>query len=229
MEQSGNLLDRGRPRGQAGNISTRHDRRDRLQSRTPLVLAAGGDDSPELASIPNGAVPLVHVCRLFGHGISAYPARNLDELCRAIMLTGSVGCLPGFRTNPIILHVSVSGDANGMAIGGDRATWGQLVAMILNSVLNLNVYPRPVTLSLSAPGANEERLAGLLSRYLESVARPPDQTFVFVDRPPKGFDTILAWTHFYREAAEPDFTANSVADRPNVRRPGMGRFRYFHS
>ena len=64
----------------------------------------------------------------------------------------------------------------------------------------------------------------------------PEHTFLSVDRVPRWTDAILAWAHFYGEAAGIDFTAGSVADLPNVhglcvrlRQLGLGTFRYFRS
>ena len=171
----------------------------------------------------------------FGYKVAAYPVRNLDGLRRTIKFIGAVGRLPEFKADPILLHASVSGDTDGMEIGPDRVAWDQLASMILETVCDLKACSRPVTIALSAPGANAERLANLLSQHGDSVTHPPDHVFLFVHRLPRCADTIFAWTHFYREAREMDFTADSVADQPNaqrlrirLRRLGMGRFRYFH-
>lgn len=205
-----------------------------MSTGLPTVLAVGGNTRPEFASERGGLTALEHVCRSFGYKVDAYPVRNLHELRRTIRFIGAVGRLPEFEADPILLHVSANGDGDGMGIGPDRMTWDQLAPMILDTVRDLKACPRPVTLALSAPGANEPQLASLLSQP-RAPARLPDHTFLFVDRPPRRTDAIFAWSHFYGEAREMDFTSDSVADQPNtqrlrirMRRLGMGRFRYFH-
>jgi len=205
-----------------------------MQTGMPVVLAAGGDDTPELATGQPGPAPLVQVGRLFGYRIAAYPARNLDELRRMIRFIGTVGRLPSFETEPVLVHVSVNGDTDGMGVGRDRAPWEQFASMIVETTQRLKTGPRPVTLALSAPGANADQLADLVSRHGNPETCPLDHMFLFVDRPRRATDAIFAWTHFYGEATEMDFTADSVEDHPNaqrlrirMRRLGMGDLRYF--
>lgn len=205
-----------------------------MNNGIPAVLAVGGDNCPEFANSRGGTATLEHICGLFGYNVSAYSVRNLDELRRTIRFVGAVGRLPQFEANPLLVHVSVNGDADGMGIGRDRAAWDKFIPMILATVRDLKACSRPITVALSAPGANEEHLAELLSRHGDSATHPPDHMFLFVDRPPRRADTVFAWTHFYGEAAEMDFTAHSIADQPNaqrlrirLRRLGMGKFRYF--
>ena len=205
-----------------------------MQKGMPVVLAAGADDTPELATQQRSPAPLVQVGRLFGYRVAAYPARNLDELRRMIRFIGTVGRLPGLEAESVLVHVSVNGDMDSMGVGRDRAPWEQFVPMIVETVQHLKAGQRPVTLALSAPGANADQLAGLFSQHGNPEPHPPDHMFLFVDRPLRPIDTIFAWTHFYGEATEMDFAADSIEDQPNaqrlrtrLRRLGMGELRYF--
>ena len=115
--------------------------------------------------MPAGKRPLEHVCRLFGYRVAIYPVGNLNELRRTIKFIGAITRLPEFDGDPLLVHISVDGDLDGMEIGPHRATWEQLTLMISGLFGDLDSYSGPVVLVLSAPGPSAEELTGLLLKH----------------------------------------------------------------
>ncbi len=205
-----------------------------MNKAVPRVLAVGGPDSPELSNGSGGPPPLVHVGRLFGYRVCAYPVGDLQEFRRTMQFLGKFAHLPQFEGHPLLVHISVEGGEDGMAIGPDRTPWEQLTRMISDLCRDLEPCSGPVILALSARGADERELERLLRNHRDPAAHLPEHVFLFVHRVPWWVDTMLAWTHFYGKATEIDFTADSAAERHKVRRLqvhllqlGFGKFQYF--
>lgn len=187
----------------------------RMATPTPRVIAVGGPNSPELLSY-RGGTPLEHICRLFGYRPTTYRVDNLNALRRTIKFIGAVVRLSKFDGDPLVVHISVDGNPSGLEIGPDKASWGQLILMVSDLLRDLKSYSPPVILVLSACGARENDLTGLLLERGQSTASMPDHLFLFVQRGPRWTDLILGWAHFYGEAtgifsaAGPDALAHGI-------------------
>ena len=199
------------------------------------VLVVGGQDHPAPANGQAGPAPLEQICKLFGYRVKAYTVGNLAEFRWTLEFLPEVVRLPEFEGDQLLVHISISGDRAGMQIGPDRATWEQLVPVLSDLFRDLAPYPEPVTLVLSARGANEEVLTGLVRRNADEVAHPPEHLFLFVDRGQRWVDTIFAWTHFFGEATDIDFRGGGAMDPARVealctriRQLGLGTLRYSH-
>ena len=200
----------------------------------PSVLAMGGPGCPELSNNSDGRAPLEHICKIFGYQVATYTVGNLNEFHRTIKFIGAIAHLSDRGEHPLVVHISFDGDLDAIEIGPDRANWKQLTPMISELFGDLESYPGPVVLVLAARGAAKTQLTGLLQQQVDAAAHLPRHVFLFVERVPRWIDTILAWSLFYAEATEIDFTAHSVVDLPGVRRLhlrlrrlGLGKPLYF--
>ena len=159
--------------------------------------------------------------------------QDFNALRRTIKFIGTLVRLPAFESDPLFVHISVDGDASSLKIGPDRAPWGQLTLMIANLFHGLESYSPPLILALSARGAQANEFTRLLLKYGRATPRMPDHMFLFFDRTPRWTDAVLAWAHFYGEATDIDFAADSVANassvhnlRARMSRLGVGAPRY---
>ena len=203
---------------------------DEVNHVLPRVLAVGGATSPELSNRNRGGpAPLEQICRLFGYKAGVYTVRDLAEFRRTIKFIGKVAKLPEFDACPLLVHISVAGDSNGMQIGPDRVSWKQLTEIVADLMREFESYSRPFILVLSAQGASVSELREILLNLCDSTVSPPEKMFVFVDRIATEIDKILAWTHFYGAITAIDFTVDSLEDvretgkfRTRLRQLGLG-------
>lgn len=205
-----------------------------MNKTTPRVLAVHAHNPLHQASDSSWPPPLDQICRLFGYPVRAYTARDLGDFRRTLRFVGAVARLPAFREDPLLVHVSISGDPHGMRIGADTTDWGQSAPLLSELCRGLAPYPGPVTLAVSVLGAPEEVLAGLVPARADCV-RPPAHVLVFFEESIGPVEATLAWTHLFGAAAALGLADESAVDparlnrlRTRLRDLGAGTLQYFH-
>lgn len=153
---------------------------------------------------------LEQICKLFGHGVASFLLRDSVELKQTLMYVSSIVQADESGRAPLFVHISAHGNADGIAIGSDHVSWRDLATMLSRAYENLDRYDSPVSLILSACGANEQKLTKLIaSKYgKDKICFPPEYVFVFSDEEVDWRDAVVVWTMFYREAPRLDFLSD---------------------
>ena len=153
---------------------------------------------------------LEQVCRLFGHHVASFFVRDEAELRQTLTYVASISRHPGAGSDPLFVHVSVHGDADGISVGPDTVSWDDLSEMAVQMYSDLDNYAGPVILVLSACGANQQKLTRLLKAKRDGfeVIHPPEYVFVFTDSTVLWTDAVVAWTIFYSQIDTVKFSSS---------------------
>lgn len=184
----------------------------------PRVLGVFGHHAPESSGKATGRAPLEHLCNAYGYKAATFAAGDLEELIRTIRYLGSAARLPECQGSPLLVHIGVCGDTDGMAVGPDKAPWNRLTESISGMLRDLESCKGPVVFVLAAGGASKTELTELFRQHGDAVAELPRHLFLTVERIPRWVDEMTVWSLFYAEAAEVDFTATSAQVQPGLRR-----------
>ena len=184
------------------------------QMTYPKVLVIEGPNALDLLQGRGERGSLEQVCGLFGHDVASLFVHDGEELRKALAYVGAISRHPGAGSEPLIVHVSVHGDANGLTVGPDDVTWEELAEMTVEMYSNLDRYRGPVVLVLSACGASEQELTDLLEskRGDLDLLNPPEYVFVFTDESVRWTDAVVAWTIFYSQIGRIRFDIYSYKD-----------------
>ena len=153
---------------------------------------------------------LEQVCNLFGHDVATFFVRGEAELRQTLTYVASISRHPGAGSDPVFVHISVHGDSDGIAVGPDTVSWGDLTEMTVQMYSDLDAYLGPVILVLSACGANQQELTQLLKTKRDDfeVVHPPEYVFVFTDEAVLWTDAVVAWTIFYSQIGTLKFSSS---------------------
>ena len=189
-----------------------------MNNAMPRVLGVFGPDAPELSGKATGRAPLEHLCNAYGYKVDTFAAGKVEELIRTIEFLGGVARLPECQGSPLLLHISVCGDAHGMSVGPDKTPWNRLTQSISGMLQSLESHKGSIVLVLAARGASATELTELLRQHGDCAPESSRHLFLTVERIPRWVDAMTVWSLFYAEASEVDFTAHSAAVQLDLQR-----------
>lgn len=174
---------------------------------------------------------LEQVCKLGGYDATTFLLRDQSEFRQTCEYISSIKGEESDKT-PLFLHVSVHGNASGIAIGKDTIKWKDLANIVQTMYQHLKFYHGPVVLVLSACGANKQRLtSALTAKRTEAGATyiPPEFIFVFAEETVDWRDAVVTWTIFYREVSRADFSNKTTIKQLLSRlcKSGFGYLKYY--
>ena len=137
------------------------------------VLVVEGPNALDLLEGRGERSSLEQVCKLFGHDVASFFVRDETELRQTLTYIGAISRHPGAGTDPLFVHISVHGNAAGIAVGPDTVSWENLAELTVHMYSDLDNYLGPVILVLSACGASKQKLTNLLKRnYILGYTSP---------------------------------------------------------
>ena len=176
---------------------------------------------------------LEQVCRLFGHDAYSFLLRDSRELQQTLTYISSIGWSDDAGNAPLFIHISVHGNAKGIAVGPDDISWDGLTKMITKMYKDLDKYQGPIVIILSACGAEKIKLTDVIRTKHESgeIKSPPEFIFVFSDEAIYWTDAVVTWTIFYHRAASLKFKRRDTGDikelLKQIRNSGFGTLKYY--
>lgn len=174
---------------------------------------------------------LEQVCKLVGYDAVTFLVRDRAEFHQTCRYISSIEGDENEKT-PLFLHISVHGNATGIAVGRDTLDWQELAEATQDMYEHLKFYHGLIVFILSACGANKQKLTAKLTKGMKgekSAFIPPEYLFVFSDDTVLWDAAVVTWTIFYREAVELDFTDKSAVKKllDKLQKSGFGNLKYY--
>jgi hypothetical protein len=197
-----------------------------IESPSALDMLEGYSESETLTSL----------CRLLGHPFSAITVRSRLEFAAALKHLTSINpeLIPKkTRVWPLCIHIAAHGGSDGLGFGPDNASWKYLAEKLASFARDIEHYPGPVLIVVSACCAKDQKI----TKHLEDLAssknfRPPAYLFVTAgDNEGRVVwrDAVVAWSIFYHQIGEAMLEGKSqiktIIDK--IKLVGAGSLKYF--
>lgn len=156
-------------------------------------------------------VALEKICKIMGHDVALLDAHSLSDLYKYCDYISSID-----RTSrleyPLCIHLAAHGNRDGMQFGRDFVNWATLFDALEPVIKDMNDYRGAVYLSISACGAGEQQIAGIIQSEISSSRTfrfdyiPPE--YIFVTKGSGNLDVTMwddsavSWTLFYHRLAK---------------------------